>query len=112
MCFGMTLFSLGRIRTKFAGMEELEKHAKWETIYNCLQESGLVLFEPDGIIIDEETGETENVGVECLIDLRTYFVQIEEYRKAAYVHRLIKEYKETWPDAYNREYELLLKPVA
>jgi hypothetical protein len=52
-------------------MEELEKHAKWETIYKCRRESGLVLFEPDGIIIDEETGETENVGVEYLIDLST-----------------------------------------
>ena len=93
-------------------MEELEKYAKWETIYKCLHESGLVLFEPDGIIVDEETGETENVGVECLIDLRTHFVQIEEYHKAAFVHRLIQEYKETWPDAYNKEYELLLKPAA
>lgn len=93
-------------------MEELEKHAKWETIYKCLHESGLVLFEPDGIIIDEETGETENVGVECLIDLRTHFVQIEEYRKAAFVHRHILEYKERWPDTYNREYDLLLKPAA
>ena len=93
-------------------MEELEKHAKWETIYKCLQESGLVLFEPDGIIVDEETGETENVGVECLIDLRTHFVQIEEYRKAAFVHRHILEYMDRWPKAYNRDHELLLKPAA
>ncbi len=112
MCFGATLFSLGRIRAKFAGMEELEKHAKWETIYNCLQESGLVLFEPDGIIVDAETGETENIGVECLIDLRTYFVEIEDYLKAGFVHTHILEYKDRWPEAYNRDYELLLMPAA
>ena len=108
----MTLFSLGRIQAKFAGMEELEIHSKWETIYNCLQESGLALFEPDGIIVDAETGETENIGVECLIDLRTHYVQVEDYRKAAYVHARVLEYKDRWLDAYNREYELLLKPVA
>ena len=65
-----------------------------------------------GIIIDAQTGETENIGVECLIDLRTYFVEIEEYRKAAFVHRLIQEYKECWPEAYNREYELILRSTA
>jgi len=93
-------------------MEELEKHGKWDTIYKCLHESGLVLFEPDGIIIDAETGETENIGVECLIDLRTHYVQVEDYHKAAYVHARVLEYKELWPDAYNREYELLLLPAA
>ena len=93
-------------------MEELEKYAKWETIYKCLRESGLVLFEPNGIIIDAETGETENIGVECLIDLRTHFVEIEDYPKAAYVHTRILEYKDRWPEAYNREHELLLMPAA
>ena len=92
-------------------MEELEKYAKWETIYKCLHEAAW-LFEPDGIIIDAETGETENIGVECLIDLRTHFVQIEEYRKAAFVHRHILEYIDRWPKAYNRDHELLLKPAA
>ena len=112
MRFDLTLFSLGRIRAKFAGMEEHEKHSGWETIYKCLQESGLVLFEPDGIIVDAETGETENIGVECLIDLRTYFVEIEDYRKAGFVHTHILEFKDRWPEAYNREYDLLLKPAA
>ena len=93
-------------------MEELEIQARWDTIYKCLRESGLVLFEPDGIIIDAETGETENIGVECLIDLRTHYVQVEDYLKAGFVHRHILEYKERWPEAYNREYELLLKRAA
>ena len=93
-------------------MEEMEKQTHWDTIYKCLQESGLVLFEPDGIIIDAETGETENIGVECLIDLRTHYVQVEDYRKAAYVHARVLEYKDRWPEAYKREYELLLKPAA
>ena len=93
-------------------MEELEKQSQWDTIYKCLQETGLVLFEPDGIIIDAETGETENIGVECLIDLRTHYVQVEDYLKAAYVHARVLEYKERWPDAYNREHELLLMPAA
>jgi len=93
-------------------MEELEIQGHWDIIYKCLCESGLVLFEPDGIIIDEVSGETENIGVECLIDLRTHFIDIEDYYKAAFVHRLVLEYKEAWPDAYNREYELLLMPAA
>ena len=93
-------------------MEELEKQTHWDTIYKCLSESGLVLFEPDGIIIDADTGETENIGVECLIDLRTHYVQVEDYRKAAYVHARVLEYKDRWPEAYNREHELLLMPAA
>ena len=93
-------------------MEELEIQDRWNTIYKCLYQTGLVLFEPDGIIIDEVTGETENIGVECLIDLRTHFVDIEDYRKAGFVHRHILEYKERWPNAYNREYDLPLKPAA
>jgi hypothetical protein len=72
----------------------------------------MVLFERDGIIINEKTGDTENVGAECLIDLSTHFVQIEEYQKVAFVHRLVFEYKETWPQAYNSAHEILLMPVA
>ena len=86
---------------------EYEEKRLWMNIYGCLLSCGLDLFEPNGL-----TQELDGVGVECLLGLRTHFESREAYGRAAFVHKMILEYQKRWPEAYNRECELLLKPAA
>lgn len=78
---------------------------RWMTIYGSLLRFGVDLFEPNGVV----EGPEEAVGVECLLDLRTYFESIESYGRAARVNGFIKEYYERWPDLY-KEDNTIFKP--
>lgn len=68
----------------------------WMDLYGGLLKFGLLLFEPEGRIVDEDTGFM--MGPEYLIDLRTHFEEREAYGRAAHVHRFIQEYHARWPE--------------
>ena len=86
---------------------DYEEKCLWMNIYGCLLTCGLDLFEPGGRI-----NRQKGIGVECLVSLRTHFEGRGAYGRAAFVHKMILEHQKRWPEAYNREYELLLRPSA
>ena len=79
-------------------LDELYKdEPPWKELWDGLLHFGLELFEPDGLCIAEDTGNS--IGIECLFGLRTYFEDIELSWRAGHVHELIQEYQKRWPDA-------------
>lgn len=69
---------------------EQERHIEAMKLYGGFLKYGLCLFEPDGTI--------NGVGVECLELVLKHFEEREAYGRCKFVHGLIKEYKERWPD--------------
>ena len=79
--------------------EQYEKERPWIELWDALLHFGLALFEPDGRGVSKRAPGTAGIGLEHIEGLRTYFENIESYRRAGRVHELIQEYRKRWPDA-------------
>lgn len=75
--------------------EEYERARPWIELWDGLLRFGLALFEPDGRGNDNSPN---SIRLEHLEGLRTYFENIESYRRAGRVHQLIQEYQKRWPN--------------
>lgn len=74
---------------------ENEENCLWMNIYGCLLSCGLDLFEPDGLINEQDV-----IGLNCLLGLRTHFEDHEAYGRAQFVHKMVLEYQKRWPHVH------------